>query len=129
MDLAFRRAFAGGLRYGAEGQPVRRGEALALICPLVSKAIDQECALELAALDFHDARELVRLAFSGLTGAWRSDPTVSIELIQRGWASMRGSIPSILDGEAQKLPHRAEFEFVPRAFRALAPPNRAVSSL
>jgi diacylglycerol kinase family enzyme len=95
----------------------------------VSKAINQECALELAALDFHDARELVRLAFSGLTGAWRSDPTVSIELIQRGWASMRGSIPSILDGEAQKLPHRAEFEFVPRAFRALAPPNRAVSSL
>jgi diacylglycerol kinase family enzyme len=129
VDLAIRRAFAGGLRYGAEGQPGRKGEALVLICPLVSKALEQECALELAALDFHDGRELVRLAFSGVTGAWRADPAVTIELVQRGWASMRGSIPSILDGETHRLPHRAEFEFTPKAFRALAPPNLAVSSL
>ena len=103
-----------------------------LICPLVSKAVEQECALELAALDFHDARELVRgLALSGVTSeTWRRDPAVSVELVQRGWASMRGSIPSsILDGETHKLPVRAEFEFTPRAFRALAQPNLAVSSL
>ena len=129
MDLAFRRAFAGGLRYGAEHQPERKTEALVLICPLVSKALEQECALELAALDFHDARELMRLAFSGVIGDWRRDPAVSIEQVQHGWASMRGSIPSILDGETHKLPHRAEFEFTPRAFRALAPPNLAVPSL
>jgi diacylglycerol kinase family enzyme len=129
MDLAIRRAFAGGLRYGAEGQLGRKGEALVLICPLVSKALEQECALELAALDFHDGRELVRLALNGVTGAWRRDPAVSVELVQRGWASMRGSIPSILDGETHRLPRRAEFEFTPRAFRALAPPNLAVSSL
>jgi diacylglycerol kinase family enzyme len=129
VELAVRRAFAGGLRYGAESQPGRRGEALVLICPLVSKAIEHERALELAALDFHDARELMRLAFGGLTGAWRSDPSVSVELVQHGWASMRGSIPSILDGETHRLPHRAEFEFVPQAFRALAPPDVAVSSL
>ena len=129
IDLAVRRAFAGGLRYGAGEGPRRRGEALVLICPLVSKAVEQECALELAALDFHDARELMRLAFGGLTGAWRNDPAVTVELAQRGWASMRGSIPSILDGETHRLPRRAEFEFVPKAFRALAPPNLAVSSL
>ena len=129
MELAVRRAFAGGLRYGAGEQPGRRGEALVLICPLISKVLEQECALELAALDFQDARELARLALSGVTGAWRSDPAVSVELVQRGWASMRGSIPSILDGETHRLPRHAEFEFVPRAFRALAPPNLAVSSL
>ena len=129
IDLAVRRAFAGGLRYGAEGQTGRKGEALVLICPLVSKALEQECALELAALDFQGARELVRLALSGVTGAWRNDPAVSVELAQRGWASMRGSIPSILDGETHRLPRRAEFEFIPRAFRALAPPNLAVASL
>jgi diacylglycerol kinase family enzyme len=42
---------------------------------------------------------------------------------------MRGSIPAILDGETHKLPRRAEFEFVPRAFRALAAPNKSVNSL
>ena len=85
--------------------------------------------MELAALDLHDAHELARLAFRGAIGAWREDPSVSVELVQRGWATMRGSIPAILDGETHKLPRRAEFEFVPHAFRALAPPNMAVASL
>jgi diacylglycerol kinase family enzyme len=121
VNIAFRRAFAGGLRYGGEDRGERVGEALMLICPLVSKALDQEHALELAALDVRDAREVVRLAFNGLGGGWRNDPAVSVELVQRGWAAMRGSIPAVLDGEAQKLPRRVEFEFTPRAFRALVP--------
>jgi diacylglycerol kinase family enzyme len=129
VEIAIRRAFGGGLHYGAASKSDRRTEALVLICPLVSKAMRQEDALELAALDFHDARELMRLAFSGLIGGWRADPAVTVELAQRGWASMRGSIPAILDGETHRLPRRAEFEFVPRAFRALAPPDMAVASL
>jgi diacylglycerol kinase family enzyme len=95
----------------------------------VSKAVNEESALEMAALDIHDAREMARLAFRGVTGAWRDDPSVSVELVQRGWAAMRGSLPAILDGEAQKLPRRVEFEFVPRAFRTLAPPNRSIPAL
>jgi diacylglycerol kinase family enzyme len=126
VALAFRRAFAGDLHYGAEGRADRAGEALMLICPLVSKAMNEECALESAALDVHDAREAVRLAFSGLVGGWRRDPAVSIEFVERGWATMRGSIPAVLDGETQKLSRRADFEFVPRAFRALAPGASAV---
>jgi diacylglycerol kinase family enzyme len=129
ITLAMRRAFAGGLRFGADGGAERSGEALVLICPLVSKALKQECALEMAALDFHDAREMVRLAFNGIVDDWRGDPTVSIEAVTGGWAQMRGSIPAILDGETRRLPQRAEFEFVPRAFRALAPPNMTVASL
>jgi diacylglycerol kinase family enzyme len=121
VNFAFRRAFAGGLNYGAEGHAGHSSEALMLICPLVSKVMDEERALELAALDVHDGREAVRLAFSGLVGGWRRDPAVSSEFVQRGWATMRGSIPSILDGETHRLSRRAEFEFVPRAFRALAP--------
>jgi diacylglycerol kinase family enzyme len=129
VDLAIRRAFVGGLRFGADGQTGQSGEALVLICPLVSKAMEQECALEMAALDFHDAREMVRLAFNGVINAWRSDPSVSVEIVTRGWAHMHGSIPAILDGETQRLPRRARFEFVPRAFRALAPPDMALASL
>jgi diacylglycerol kinase family enzyme len=129
MDLAFRRAFAGNLKYGGDGAPGRSSEALALICPLVSKAVEHEITLEMAALEFHDAREMARLALRGALGAWRDDPAVSVELVDRGWATTRGSIPAILDGETHKLPRRAEFEFVPRAFRALAAPNKSVNSL
>ena len=75
------------------------------------------------------AREMARLAFSGLVGTWRKDPAVSLEFAERGWATMRRSIPSILDGETQKLPRRAEFEFVPRASRALAPRTLPAASL
>jgi diacylglycerol kinase family enzyme len=127
MKLAIRRAFTGGLRYAAEGSEDRHGEALALICPLISKAIHGDSALEMAALDFRNAREMVRLAFKGVTGDWRSDPSVSSTLVQRGCARMRGSIPAILDGETCKLPRRAEFEFTPRAFRALAPVHAAAA--
>jgi len=52
-----------------------------------------------------------------------------VKATQRGWATMRRSIPSILDGEPHRLPRRVEFEFEPRAFRALAPADRSVSSL
>jgi diacylglycerol kinase family enzyme len=128
-ELAMRRAFAGGLHYGAEGEPERRGEALVLICPLVSKALDHEPVLELAALDFKDAREVARLALSGVMGAWREDPAVIRDTARRGWARMRGAIPAILDGESFTLPSRAQFEFVPRAFRALAPPGGATPTL
>ena len=127
FDYALRRAFAGGLRYGADRHAECAGEALMLICPLISKAMNEECALELVGMDVHTAREAVRLAFTGLIGSWRRDPAVSVDLIQHGWASMRKSIPSILDGETQRLPPRAEFEFVPCAFRALSPPTLAAS--
>jgi diacylglycerol kinase family enzyme len=129
MRIAASRAFRGGVQYGADGVEPRHGEALALICPLVSRALDTECALEMAALDFHNAREMARLALRGVTGAWRDDPSVSIQRIERGWATMRGSMPAILDGEAHKLPRRVEFEFVARAFRTLAPPDAAVAAL
>ena len=128
VEIAVRRAFGGGLHYGAS-EADHRTEALVLICPLVSKAMQQEDALEMAALDFHDARELMRLAFSGLIGGWRADPSVTVEMVQRGWARMHGSIPAILDGETHRLPRRTQFEFTPRAFRALAPPDMAVASL
>ena len=129
VTFAIRRAFAGGLAYGADGLEGGDTEALVLFCRLVSMALLELCALEMAALDLHDAREMLGLAFSGVLGAWRSDASVSVKATQRGWATMRRSIPSILDGEPHRLPRRVEFEFAPRAFRALAPADRSVSSL
>jgi diacylglycerol kinase family enzyme len=119
---ALRRAFTGEVRYCLDGKSGPPAEALVLINPLVSKAVHEEAALEVAAMGVRSAHEAVRLAFNGLVGDWRDDPSVTVELCQRGKAMARRSIPSILDGEIQRLPRTVEFEFLPKAFRALAPP-------
>jgi diacylglycerol kinase family enzyme len=121
-SFALRRAFTGRIRYTLDDRPSRAAEALVLITPTVSKALDEDIGLEAAALDLHDAREAFRLAFNGLAGDWRRDPGVTVELCAKGVAAVHHGIPAILDGEVQRLPHRAEFEFVRRAFRALTPP-------
>lgn len=126
--VAMRRTFAGRIAYAAESGE-RRSKALALICPLVSSALDAETGLELVAFDFSRASDIARLALNGFTGDWRDDPAVTTELTLRGWARMRGSLPAMLDGERERLPRSVTFEFVPRAFRALAPPAATVASL
>jgi diacylglycerol kinase family enzyme len=121
-SFALRRAFTGELHYSLDGRPRRDAEAMILICPVVSKAMAEETALEVAALEMHSAREVVRLAFNGLIGDWRRDPGVIVETGVRGRVWARRSIPAILDGEIQRLPRGAEFVFEPCAFRALVPP-------
>ena len=127
--VAMRRTFAGRIAYAAAESGERRSKALALICPLVSSALDAETGLELVAFEFSHARDIARLALNGFTGDWRDDRAVTTELALRGWARMRGSLPAMLDGERERLPRSVTFEFVPRAFRALAPPAATVASL
>jgi diacylglycerol kinase family enzyme len=91
-----------------------------LISPIVSKLMNAAPSLEVVELDVHNATEMFRLAYHGLVGDWRRDPGVTVYAAVRGRAGARRSIPCILDGELQRLGHRAEFEFQPRAFRALA---------
>ena len=123
VTYALRRAFGGGLHYEFDDRPSRKAEALVLITPLVSTAMAADAAaLEAAAMDVHDAREAFRLAFNGLVSDWRRDPSVTVEPCVKGVARARRAIPCILDGETHRLPRRADFEFLPRAFRALAPP-------
>jgi diacylglycerol kinase family enzyme len=122
-SYALRRAFGGGIRYSLDGRESRKAEALILISPLVSTAMARdEPALEAAALDVHDAREAFRLAFNGLVSDWRVDPSVTVEACGRGWIQARHAIPCILDGETHRMPGKVDFEFLPHAFRALAPP-------
>jgi diacylglycerol kinase family enzyme len=123
VRYALGRAFGGGLHYELQDRPDRTAEALVLICPMVSTAMKaDEAALEAAAMDVHDAREAFRLAFNGVVSDWRHDPSVTVEPCVRGVARARRAIPCILDGETHRLPRGVEFEFVPRAFRTLAPP-------
>ncbi|HEY3950091.1 diacylglycerol/lipid kinase family protein [Phenylobacterium sp.] len=120
---AIRRAFEGDLRYGLDGAAAARStQAMALITPLISRAVQGEPGLEAAAFGVHSAAEIARLALNGLISDWRLDPGVTVQLCRRGSVGARQSIPVVLDGELQHLPKTVEFEFLPKAFRALAPP-------
>jgi diacylglycerol kinase family enzyme len=122
--FALRRAFSGKIQYALDGRVRREAEALVLINPIVSKAMVEERALEVAAMEIHSAQEVFRLAFTGLISDWRRDPGVIVEESLFGQAWARHAIPCILDGEIQRLPRGVRFEFQPRAFRALAPPAK-----
>ncbi len=120
---ALSRAFSGRLRYGLDGGPARNAEALVLISPTVSKALDGNRGLEVVEVDAHNAADAFRLAIRGLAGDWRGDPSVTVAVARRGGVVARRSIPCILDGEPLRMPNRVEFSFLPRAFRALALPG------
>lgn len=119
---ALGRAFSGSLHYelGADAAD-EEGEALTLICPLISRRLQEEAVLEAAALDPKGAADAFRLGFNALTGDWRDDPSVHVHLITSGRAWARGSIPAVFDGEPTRLPREVEIRFVPEAFRALVP--------
>ena len=123
---AYRRAFSGQLKFALDGRPRQKAEALTLMCPLVSKAMDvEEAALEADVLNPKGAAEAFRLGFrtllSEFAGDWRADPAVDVVRIRRAEAWASGHIPSVLDGEPERLHKHAEIRFVPNAFRTLAP--------
>jgi diacylglycerol kinase family enzyme len=117
---ALRRAFTGRVHYRIEGLARGEAEALVLISPAVSRTATRPPSLEVVELDMHNALDMFRLAFNGLSGDWRSDPGVTLHGALHGRATARRSIPCILDGELLLLGRSAAFDFEPRAFRALA---------
>lgn len=130
FDLAFRRAkraarraFSGRLRYSIEGGPLQKAEALSLMCPLVSRALDDEDhVLEAAALDPQGAADAFRLGVRTLRGNWRKDPAVEVFRCRFAKAWAAGLIPASIDGEPIRLPRHVDIRYLPEAFRALAPP-------
>jgi diacylglycerol kinase family enzyme len=122
---ASRKAFLGDLCYEVDGE-VDCGVAIGLICPTVSRALDDdEGALETAVLDLRDARAGARLALKNLIGDWRDDPDVTVRACVKSRARARHKITAMLDGEFFRLGREVEIRFRPHAFRALAPPAAA----
>ncbi|MBO9546213.1 diacylglycerol kinase family protein [Caulobacter sp.] len=119
---ALRNAFSGRLRFTLDGRPKDKAEALTLMCPLVSSALDaEERALEAAALDPSGALDIFRLGFNAARGQWREDPSVSVGRCRVGKVWARGRIPAIFDGEPARLDPEVSIRFRPKAFRALVP--------
>jgi diacylglycerol kinase family enzyme len=123
---AMRRTFHGRLRYILDDKAREKAEALIFMCPLTSRAMNNdEMALEAAALDVHGAGDLVRLGLHAATGDWRDTPGVEVTHCQtaRVWASH--GVPAILDGETVQLKTITEVRYTPRLARILAIPRDA----
>ena len=118
---ALKRAFSGRLRFSLDGRADRRAEALVLISPMISKAMDEHTGLEAAAMNPADALQAFRLAAHAVFDDWRQDPAVTTKAIQWATIRARSRIPAVIDGEPALLRHEAQVRFIRTAFCALAP--------
>ena len=124
---ALRRAFSGRLRYTLLGQNTARTEALVLISPTISRAMDTSSGLEAAAMNTRGAGDAFRLAAHALFDDWRRDPSVRTRSTKYVTVAARSRIPAVIDGEPTVLEAEAEVIFDAVAFRALAPAPGAKS--
>ncbi len=118
---AVRRAFTGRLRFSLDGGPERKAEALILISPLISRAMEEDIGLEAAAVTTSNAAQALRMAAHAMTGDWRQDPSVTTGATQTVTVRARSRIPAVIDGEPTLLRHEARVKFIKKAFMALAP--------
>nr|WP_314438086.1 diacylglycerol kinase family protein [uncultured Brevundimonas sp.] len=118
---ALKRAFSGRLRFKLDGGEKRRTEALVLISPMISKAMEDPIGLEAAAMDPSDTSQAFRLAANALFSDWRHDPAVSTKPAKVIEVHARSKIPAVIDGEPILLKPEAVVRFMPKAFKALAP--------
>jgi diacylglycerol kinase family enzyme len=121
---ALRRTFHGRLRYNLDGGPREKAEALMMMCPLTSRALDNdESALEAAAFDLSGAADIMRVGLHAVIGDWRDTPGVEATRCQtaRIWAAH--SIPALLDGESVRLRSLVEVRYIKKVARILAIPK------
>jgi len=112
-----------------QGSPVQ-AQALAVICPLVSRALPSDApALEVAALEPATASGVFSLAYHAVFDDWRRDPSVSLARVKRIDVRADGRLPAILDGEKIRVGREARVLFQPMAFRALVPQRRGEGAL
>jgi diacylglycerol kinase family enzyme len=102
--------------------PSGKAEAIAVICPLVSRAMGHdELSLEAAAIEPVAASALFRLAFHAMFDDWRNDPGISLAKVTSLEVKGHGRVPVILDGERVRMGRTVNVRFVPLAVRALVP--------
>jgi diacylglycerol kinase family enzyme len=119
---AIRRHSDEPLEYRLDDGPLGKAEAIAVICPLVSRAMGHdELSLEAAAIEPVVASALFRLAFHAMFDDWRNDPGISLAKVTKVDVKGHGRVPMIVDGESVRMGRTVRVDFVPLAFRALAP--------
>lgn len=122
---AWRRAFSGRLRYSLDGAARGKAEAMTFMCPIASRALDDDDQfLEAAALDPAGVAEALRIGLHGVIGNWRDDPSVQAVACRQAqvWAS--SGIPAVLDGEPARLKASVQVSWKSQVARVLAPPRK-----
>jgi diacylglycerol kinase family enzyme len=121
---ALRRGASEPLDYIFDGCLTGSAEAVAVMCPLISKVMDEdERMLEAAAIDARSAGEILRLGVNTLFNDWRADPAVVRAKVRKVVVTGHGRVPLTVDGELVRLGRRVEIAFTPLAFRSLVPAN------
>jgi diacylglycerol kinase family enzyme len=111
-----------GLHYQIGEDLSGHAEGVAVICPLVSRALaGHEPALEAVALAPMTAGAMFRLAFHAIFDDWRLDPSMVLAKVQTVRVSGPGRVPVILDGEKAYLGRAVTVVFQPLAFQAIVP--------
>lgn len=124
---AWRRTFSAQVRYDFGPGGTGKALAVAVLCPLISRAMPSDApAFEAAALNPHDVGEAFGLALRGLMSDWRRDANVTTVAARDIAVAARRPIPALLDGEMVRLDTIAQIRFVPEAFRALVPEGSPV---
>lgn len=121
---AMRRTFEGRLRYSLEGGAREKAEALMLMCPLTSKALDNDdSVLEAAAFDVHGAADIMRVGLHAILGDWREVAGVEVDRcrVARIWGA--SGVPALLDGESVRLKPLTEVRYTKEVARILAIPK------
>lgn len=121
---ALRRVFSGRLRYSLEGGIPGKAEALTFMCPIASRALDDDAQfLEAVALDPASVAEALRLGLAAVVGDWRDDPKVEALAcrVARVWAA--SGVPALLDGEPVRLGASVQISWKSEVARLFAPPR------
>lgn len=116
--IAFRKAFGHRLRARRDESPMTKTEAVAVLCPLISKV--DGAKLETALLDPSDTLAAFRLGVGALTGGWRKDPNADFRVCTTTEIYGRHDVPAVLDGETISLPSPVRITTLPRAARVIA---------
>jgi diacylglycerol kinase family enzyme len=121
-STALRRGMSEPLDYRFGSERSGEAEAVAVMCPLVSKVMrGDESHFEAVAIDTRTAGELLRLGFNTLRDDWRADPSIRRAPVKSVIVTGARRIPVTLDGERVRLGRSVALDFLPLAFRALVP--------
>jgi len=113
-----RQMFGRRPRARRDESPMKVTEAVAVLCPLISKA--DGAKLETALLAPADALASFRIGIGALTGGWRKDPNADFRVCTTTEIYGRHDVPAVLDGETISLPSRVRITTLRRAARVIA---------
>lgn len=116
--IAFRKAFGKRLRARRDHSPMSKTEAVAVLCPLISKV--DGAKLETALMNPAGALAAFRLGVGALTGGWRNDPNADFQVCTTTEIYDRHHVPAVLDGETVSLPAPVRITAIARAARVIA---------